>query len=137
MTDIRQSRKHLTAEEFTPPALVSEILDKLPEELWKDPNKTWLDNSAGNGNFLVEVKKRLEAAGHTADHILNHMLFAVELMPDNCIEMIERLYGPGEILQIGQSFTHNGNAVRNIVCADALKYDYSFGRQQGIEEFLK
>ncbi len=55
----RKARRKQTGEDFTPAPLVNEILDKLPTEIWKDASKTWLDPTAGNGNFLVEVKKRL------------------------------------------------------------------------------
>jgi hypothetical protein len=138
----RKERRKQTGEDFTPAALVNEILDKLPSEVWKDASKTWLDPTAGNGNFLVEVKRRLLLAGHAEEHILANMIFGADLMPDNCEEMIERLYGPGEIECVRRSkvlsayrvdgvkncFKHNGNWVPNIVCADGLTYDYSFGR---------
>jgi hypothetical protein len=48
-----------TAEVFTPTPLVQEMLDKLEEQdptLFTDPNKTFLDNSCGDGQFLSEVK---------------------------------------------------------------------------------
>lgn len=144
----RKARRKQTGEDFTPAALVNEILDKLPVEIWKDSSKTWLDPAAGNGNFLVEVKRRLLEAGHAEDHILNNMIFGVELMPDNCEEMIERLYGPGIIEQVPKSrvragykvdglkycFKFNGKWVPNIVCADGLVYDYSFGRKDDGQE---
>jgi hypothetical protein len=47
-----------TAEVFTPTPLVQEMLDKLEEQdptLFTDPNKTFLDNSCGDGQFLSEV----------------------------------------------------------------------------------
>jgi len=140
---VRQQRRKQTGEDFTPAVLVNEILDKLPTEIWKDASKTWLDPTAGNGNFLVEVKARLVAAGHDENHILENMIFGVDLMPDNCEEMIERLYGEGQVERIPKSkvraaykvegvkycFKFNGEWVPNIVCADGLKYDYSFGRK--------
>jgi hypothetical protein len=140
----RKARRKQTGEDFTPAALVNEILDQLPAEVWTNPEKTWLDPAAGNGNFLVEVKRRLMEAGHSEEHILRNMIFAADLMPDNCEEMILRLYGPGTVTTVSFSkmqvayktagikycFKHNGNLVPNIVCADGLKYDYSFGRKE-------
>lgn len=144
----RKARRKQTGEDFTPLPLVNEILDKLPPEIWKDSSRTWLDPAAGNGNFLIEVKRRLLAAGHTEDHILKNMIFGVDLMYDNCEEMIERLYGPGTIEKFKYTegkqtkvpaayrtaglkycFKYNGEWVPNIVCADGLVYDYSFGRK--------
>ena len=60
----RQERRKETAEDFTPDPLVNEMLDKLPEEVWQDTSKTFLDNSAGNGNFLVAVLQRKLDSGH-------------------------------------------------------------------------
>ena len=72
-----------TGEVFTPRSLVREMLSALPNEVWFDPNKRWLEPSAGDGNFLVEVKARLLQAGHSERHILENMLFSVELIDDN------------------------------------------------------
>ena len=67
MTELQQKRKERrkeTAEDFTPEALVNEMLDKLPPEVWDNPQKTFLDNSAGNGNFLVAILERKLQHGH-------------------------------------------------------------------------
>jgi type I restriction-modification system DNA methylase subunit len=52
-----KSDKH--GEVFTPVELINEMLDQLPNEVWSDPNKTWFDPAAGNGNFHIQVLKRL------------------------------------------------------------------------------
>ena len=47
-----------TAEVFTPTSLVQEMLDKLEEtdsKLFSNSNKTFLDPSCGDGQFLSEV----------------------------------------------------------------------------------
>lgn len=110
-----------TQEVFTPQELVEKMLDEVPEHLLKDPESTFIDNSAGSGNFLVALKNRL-LKYHTEDHILNHMLYAVEMMEDNHKELCTRL---------GVSTDHP-----HYVCADALEYDYSFGELIGIEKFF-
>ena len=110
-----------TQEVFTPQELVEKMLDEIPEHLLKDPESTFIDNSAGSGNFLVALKNRL-LKYHTEDHILNHMLYAVEMMEDNHKELCTRL---------GVSTDHP-----HYVCADALEYDYSFGELIGIEKFF-
>jgi hypothetical protein len=136
----RKDRRKSTGEDFTPSTLVNEILDKLPPEVWTNPSKTFLDPTAGNGNFLIEVKRRLLEHGHSEQHILENMIYGADLMPDNCIEMIHRLYGDGVIEKIKPSrtpkgyqahgliacFKHNGKLVKHIVCADGLKYNYQF-----------
>lgn len=79
----QRERVKQTGEVFTPRSLIREMLDRLPNSVWFDPNKTWLEPSAGDGNFLVEVKARLLQAGHDEKHILDNMLFSVELIDDN------------------------------------------------------
>ena len=110
-----------TQEVFTPQELVEKMLDEVPEHLLKDPESTFIDNSAGSGNFLVALKNRL-LKYHSEEHILNHMLYAVEMMEDNHKELCTRL---------GVSTDHP-----HYVCADALEYDYSFGELIGIEKFF-
>jgi site-specific DNA-methyltransferase (adenine-specific) len=46
-------------EVFTPPSLVNDILDLLPQELWSNPNATFLDPVTKSGVFLREIAKRL------------------------------------------------------------------------------
>jgi hypothetical protein len=110
-----------TQEVFTPMDLVESMIDDISVDLLKDTNSTFIDNSAGCGNFLVGLKNRL-LKYHTEDHILNHMLYAVEMMEDNHKELCVRL---------GVSVDHT-----HYVCADALEYDYSFGNLIGIEKFF-
>ena len=112
-----------TAEVFTPTELVQEILDKLEEQdptLFTDPNKTFLDNSCGDGQFLSEVViRKMERSGCSLEQALR-TTYGVELMNDNVVECRKRLAGPNttpEILEIVN---------KNIVCHDALTYNYSF-----------
>lgn len=46
-------------EVFTPPNLVNQILDLLPNSLWSDKNATFLDPACKSGVFLREIAKRL------------------------------------------------------------------------------
>lgn len=55
----RKARRKQTAEDFTPPILVNEMLDKLPQEIWSDPNKKFCDPCMGTGKYLLGIKKRL------------------------------------------------------------------------------
>jgi hypothetical protein len=110
-----------TQEVFTPQELVERMIDDIDIKLLQDPSSTFIDNSAGSGNFLVGLKKRL-LQYHTEDHILNNMLYAVEMMGDNHSELCARL---------GVSTDHP-----HYVCADALTYDYSFGDPVGLYQFF-
>ena len=46
-------------EVFTPPDIVNKMLDMLPQELFSDPNATFLDPATKSGVFLREIAKRL------------------------------------------------------------------------------
>jgi len=76
-------------EVFTPAWLVNDMLDKLPEDAW-EPNKTWLEPAAGDGNFVVEIIKRRLGKGHTITQILS-TTYAIELMEDNVQKMKHRI----------------------------------------------
>ena len=115
-------RIKLTAEVFTPLELCEKLIDEnIPEDELKNSNSAFLDPAAGNGNFMIALKTKL-LQYHSKDHILNHMLYAVELMPDNHKEMCERL---------GVDINHP-----HYVCHDALTYDYSFGEPIGVEAYF-
>lgn len=47
-------------EVFTPPNLVNDILDLLPEQLWSNPDVKFLDPVSKSGVFLREIAKRLD-----------------------------------------------------------------------------
>lgn len=46
-------------EVFTPTKLVYEMLEKIPNEVWKNPKSTFLDPCMGKGTFLIEIVRRL------------------------------------------------------------------------------
>ena len=111
-----KARVKKTAEVFTPMDLCLEMVREIPEEKLKNPDTTYLDNSAGDGNFLAALYEVLtKEYGHDGTHVLNHQLYGVELMPDNVSTIRDRL----NILPGTPAWDH-------IVCADALTYDYSF-----------
>lgn len=106
-----------TGEVFTPTPLVQEILEHLPQDIWNDSNKTFLDNSCGDGQFLSEVLIKKLEAGHDFEQALS-TIYGVDLMPDNVKLCQDRLLcGREELRHIVEN---------NIVCADALTYHYRF-----------
>ena len=81
------------AEVFTPTLLVQVMLDKLEEQdptLFTDPNKTFLDNSCGDGQFLSEIViRKMERSGCSLEQVLSTR-YGVELMEDNVFECKKR-----------------------------------------------
>ena len=110
-----------TGEVFTPMELCAEMVSELPQSMLQNAKSTFLDPSAGSGNFLLALQTEL-LKYHELSHINDNMLYAVELMEDNHAEMCNRL---------GVSVDHP-----HFVCANALEYDYSFGEPVGIEAFM-
>lgn len=151
-----KERVKSSGEVFTPPELVNEMLDKLPPEIWSDPSKTFIDPASGDGNFLVEAKKRL--LQHRDEiHILENQLFAVDIMPDN-IEVLQHRLGyliddqpnpalnpahfsvdtlSHECFDLNPEGTRTYLHHRNIVCANSLEYDFSFGRKPDGSEYTE
>jgi len=59
--DVLTCLANLSSDEvFTPPTLANQMLDLLPEELWRDPNAKFLDPACKSGVFLREIAKRLD-----------------------------------------------------------------------------
>lgn len=112
-----RSRVKATGEVFTPTPLVQEMLDQIPVGQFEDPAKTFLDPSCGDGQFLGEVLIRKMENGSTFEQALG-TVYGVDLMQDNVDECRKRLLcGREDLRHIVE---------RNIVCHDALTYDYSF-----------
>jgi hypothetical protein len=115
-----KDRVKQTAEVFTPPALVDEMLNKLPKEMWED-GKTFLDNSCGDGNFLVHVLTRKLQKGHDPISALK-TIYGTDIMHDNIIGCRLRLL---DILkESGVEITEDicRVVVRNIRWLDAKRY---------------
>lgn len=74
-------------EVFTPPEIVNQMLDMLPQELFKNPDTTFLDPACKTGVFLREIAKRLLKGlepqfpdlQERIDHIFHKQLFGIAI----------------------------------------------------------
>ena len=74
-------------EVFTPPEIANKMLDLLPQELFKNPNTTFLDPACKSGVFLREIAKRLIVGlepiypnlQERIDHIMQEQLFGIAI----------------------------------------------------------
>lgn len=58
--DVLTCLANLSSDEvFTPPNIANQMLDLLPQEIWRDPTVTFLDPATKTGIFLRETAKRL------------------------------------------------------------------------------
>jgi hypothetical protein len=107
-------------EVFTPMILVNEMLDKLPNSVWKDKNLKWLDPATGMGNFPIAVylrlmeglKDEIKDDNKRKKHILENMLYMSELNKKN-------------IFICKQIFDINNEFKLNIYEGDSLKMNYN------------
>ena len=130
MIDRSDERIKQTGEVFTPMSLVYEILDKLPPNVWHE-NKTFLDNSCGDGNFLEGVlRRKVQTHKHKVLHALS-TIYGVDLMFDNVKHAQDRLVAIAKELDSSvHANKYRAIVNKNIVCHDALTYDYSFGEEK-------
>lgn len=74
-------------EVFTPPELANKVLDLLPQDLFKNPNTTFLDPFSKTGVFLREIVKRLDRGleiqipdrQERIDHILHTQVYGIAI----------------------------------------------------------
>lgn len=84
--DVLSCLANLSSDEvFTPPSVVNQMLDMLPQELFWNPDTTFLDPGTKSGVFLREIAKRLIAGlenqipdlDERVDHIFKKQLFGI------------------------------------------------------------
>lgn len=128
--ETRRARRHETQEVFTPATVVDYMLDKIPFEEFRPLDKTWLDNSCGNGNILERIiLRRAKAQAELTDEAILAIYsttYGTELMEDNTRECRQRLFNlaihelgyQGIPDRLGRILEHN------IVCTDTFKWNY-------------
>lgn len=104
---------------YTPPKLVTAMLDILPGHVWSEPHYTWLDPATKSGVYLREVFRRLmiglaewEPDGRERrEHILKHMLYGAATTKIN-----------GEIARrtLYQTKNATGTEVKDLALSDLL-----------------
>lgn len=111
-------------EVFTPERVVKKMCDALPAEAW-DLDKTILEPSCGNENFLVEIYRRKLEHCKSASQAVQALesIYGVDILPDNVQESRNRLLMMfRERYPRKDGFTATVIEIlnRNIVCADFL-----------------
>lgn len=141
---ITRSKERITknGEVFTPRSLVEKMMDKIPEEKWKDPNSVWLEPTFGSGNMLICMLERRIASGVEPVQAVK-TLYGVELMQDNvdlCKDRIREVLRANKV-KIDKKV--NDIIDHNFVCSDFFKWDFENWRSKeevvetnGLEEFL-
>jgi len=111
-TDIDTKNEY--SEAFTPINLIEELLDKLDNEVWSNPNLKWLEPANGVGNFPMVVFDRLNKSlsnvildeEERKTHIIKNMLYMVELNEEN-VKISQYIFGDDANIYCG-SFLDDG-----------------------------
>ena len=119
---INPEAKLLYGEILTPFSLINDMLDMLPENVFSDPNKKWLDAGAGTGFYSMKLYWKLynvldgviKNKEQRHNHIIEHMLHLSELRDEN-------------ILKLREIFGENANIFAGNFLELKGKYDYIIG----------
>ena len=126
-TETRVNRRKTgvsTNEFFTPYSIVVKMCDKISEEDWADPEKTFCEPCFGNGQFILAIIYKRLMAGVDLMTTLK-TLFGVELMEDNVQETKDRILDMLDKMEIEY---HRPSVMKilnkNLVCSDFFKWDF-------------
>ena len=88
--------------------LVVQMLDQLPSDVWTSSCTKFLDPAMGGGQFLVEIQRRLRAAGHSDENIA------------------ERVWGcETNILRVNYARNNKKLVSKHLFISEFLDYDWS------------
>lgn len=112
-----QEKKELYGEVFTPYNLVERMLNTIPLKHFKNKNNIWLDVGAGTGYYSIylyyklfdNLKKQFISEEQCKNHIINNMIYMIEIQEANVLELKE-IFGD----------------TANIICDDYLNYEPNF-----------
>lgn len=126
-TEERKARRKgskSTQEFFTPYEIVKKMAEKVSEEVWADPTKTFCEPCFGNGQFLIYIIWKRLNCGIDVKQVFE-TLYGVELMADNVAETKERIFNLLNTMQV----EYNKEEIQQIldehlVCSDFFEWDF-------------
>ena len=75
-------------EVFTPEFLIQNMVDIIPDHIYKDPDTKILDNSVGKGNYTIFLIEKL-LRWHSYEHIISNMLYFCDIQESSYLFMKE------------------------------------------------
>lgn len=127
--DRRKSKEVNSQEFFTPYSIVKRMCDKVSDEDWADPNKTFCEPCFGNGQFLIYIIYNRILHGVSWKRALE-TTYGVELMQDNVDECKDRVISLLKALDI--DFDENiarDIMDKNLVCSNFFDWDFEHWRE--------
>ena len=127
-TDTRVSRRKdsdvNSQEFFTPYEIVKKMGDKIPEADWSNSEKTFLEPSFGNGQFIIYIIYNRILHGVSWKDALS-TLYGVELMPDNVQETKDRIITLLSEMEIPFNKEEAMKIMdHNLVCSNFFDWDF-------------
>lgn len=143
-TETRVSRRKgagSTQEFFTPYSIVKKMCDKISDEDWSDPSKTFCEPCFGNGQFVIMIiYNRILHGIHWKTAL--ETLYGVELMDDNVSETYQRVLDLLGDLSFYNIIDYNEQDIRtaldimekNLICHDFFTWNFEEWRPYTDEE---
>lgn len=123
-----------TQEFFTPYDIVKKMCDKISDDDWKNPQKTFCEPCFGNGQFIVYIIWNRLQHGISWQTALE-TLYGVELMQDNVYETHGRIIKLFDALGIDyDEDVAMDIMLRNLVCSDFFEWNFNEWRKYTEEE---
>ena len=123
-----------TQEFFTPYSIVKRMADKIPEEDWSNPNKTFCEPSFGNGQFVIYIIWNRLQYGIDWKTALE-TCYGVELMQDNVYETHGRIIKLFD--ELGIDYDEDvamDIMIKNLVCHDFFTWNFEEWRPMTDDE---
>lgn len=136
-TEERKSRRKGskgTQEFFTPYSIVKKMADKVPEDYWSDPERTFLEPCFGNGQFVLYIIwNRLQ---HGIDwKTALETCYGLDLMQDNVYETHRRIIKLLDALDIDyDEDVAMDIMLKNLVCSDFFEWNFEEWRPMTDDE---
>ncbi len=95
--------------------LVTEMLNQLPDHIWSDPDIRFLDPAFGGGQFVLEIRRRLLAAGHSEENVAGRV-WGCESLPTR-VKYVQNWFKSGLVnLYVRDALTHDwGNMKFDVI----------------------
>jgi hypothetical protein len=101
-------------EVYTPLSLIELMLSTMPSQIFTNPYLTWLDPGSGTGHFFIilyfklleNLKSAIPDIELRKDHIINKMLYMVEIREENIIAL-QLLFGENANIYNGNFLDYN------------------------------